>query len=72
MFCECGRWDIGEVGLGGEVRPVYGIVSRLKEAENMGFKTAIIPRKHSSLKNIKMDIIGVDDVGEAAKITLGI
>jgi DNA repair protein RadA/Sms len=54
------------------IAPVYGIVSRLKEAENMGFKTAIIPRKHSSLKNIKMDIIGVDDAGEAAKITLGI
>ncbi|NOR18350.1 DNA repair protein RadA, partial [candidate division WOR-3 bacterium] len=69
---EKGTITIGEVGLGGEVRPVYGIVSRLKEAENMGFKTAIIPRKHSLLKNIKMDIIGVDDAREAAKITLGI
>lgn len=69
---EKGTITIGEVGLGGEVRPVYGIASRLKEAENMGFKTAIIPRKHSSLKNIKMDIIGVDDAREAAKITLGI
>ncbi|MBI4211510.1 MAG: DNA repair protein RadA [Deltaproteobacteria bacterium] len=34
---------IGEVGLTGEIRAVAGIDARLKEAEKMGFKQAIIP-----------------------------
>ena len=34
---------IGEVGLGGEVRPVSFVESRLKEAEKMGFKQAYLP-----------------------------
>ena len=34
---------IGEVGLGGEVRPVYNIDIRLKEASKLNFTTAIIP-----------------------------
>jgi DNA repair protein RadA/Sms len=37
---------IGEVGLGGEVRSVPNLELRLKEAERIGFETAIIP-KHS-------------------------
>jgi len=34
---------LGEVGLGGEVRNVSRLEMRLKEAERLGFKTAIIP-----------------------------
>jgi DNA repair protein RadA/Sms len=34
----------GEVGLSGEVRPVYNGEERLKEAASLGFKRAIIPR----------------------------
>jgi len=34
---------IGEVGLGGEIRMVNNIASRLKEAEKLGFKKAIVP-----------------------------
>lgn len=37
---------IGEVGLGGEVRSVPNLELRLKEAERIGFTTAIVP-KHS-------------------------
>ncbi len=33
----------GEVGLSGEVRPVYNGEERLKEAANLGFKRAVIP-----------------------------
>ncbi|HYW75451.1 MAG TPA: DNA repair protein RadA [Gammaproteobacteria bacterium] len=33
----------GEVGLGGEVRPVYGGEERLAEAAKQGFKQAIVP-----------------------------
>jgi DNA repair protein RadA/Sms len=34
---------IGEVGLGGQVRPVSQLDLRLKEAAKLGFKRAIIP-----------------------------
>src|SRR5699024_5960836 len=40
---------IGEVGLGGEVRSVPHLETRLREAQRVGFDTAIIP-KH----NLKM------------------
>lgn len=34
----------GEIGLGGEIRNVTGIVDRVKEAQRLGFARAIIPR----------------------------
>jgi DNA repair protein RadA/Sms len=34
---------IGEVGLGGEIRPVSQLSRRLGEAEKLGFRTAIMP-----------------------------
>jgi DNA repair protein RadA/Sms len=34
---------IGEIGLGGEVRPVKQTELRLKEAAKLGFKQAVIP-----------------------------
>jgi DNA repair protein RadA/Sms len=34
----------GEVGLTGEVRPVYNAIERLSEAQKHGFKVAIIPK----------------------------
>ena len=34
----------GEVGLTGEVRPVYNALERLQEAQKHGFKVAIIPK----------------------------
>lgn len=60
---------VGEVGLGGEVRSVPRIESRLKEALHMGFSRCIIPKRN--LKGIadnirsKMTIIGVELVEEA-------
>jgi DNA repair protein RadA/Sms len=36
---------IGEVGLSGELRMVSQVTSRLKEAANLGFKRAIVPRR---------------------------
>jgi len=41
---------IGEVGLSGEVRRVAQIEARLQEIAKLGFKTAIIPASHKSLK----------------------
>lgn len=60
---------VGEVGLGGEVRSVPRIESRLKEAIHMGFKRCIIPKRN--LKGIsdeissKINIYGVEFVEEA-------
>lgn len=34
---------VGEIGLSGEIRAVYNIDKRIKEAEKLGFKKAIIP-----------------------------
>ncbi|OFW76691.1 MAG: DNA repair protein RadA [Alphaproteobacteria bacterium RIFCSPHIGHO2_01_FULL_41_14] len=36
----------GEIGLSGEIRPVGQIASRLKEAEKLGFKGAIMPKQN--------------------------
>jgi len=56
---------IGEVGLAGEVRTVSGLDSRLKEAEKMGFKRAIIPKSALKTKfRFKMEILGCASVSE--------
>lgn len=65
---------VGEVGLGGEVRSVSRIESRLKEAINMGFQRCIIPKRN--LKGIgeefrkKIRIEGVEFVEEAVNAAL--
>ncbi|ODS32812.1 MAG: DNA repair protein RadA [Candidatus Scalindua rubra] len=50
---------IGELGLGGEVRGVSQFDGRLKEAERLGFKNAIIPKDNtrdaSRVKSLKMN-----------------
>lgn len=55
---------IGEVGLGGQVRPVSQLELRLKEAAKLGFKQAIIP-KGQSLPDLGMNIIPVAKVLDA-------
>ena len=65
---------VGEVGLGGEVRSVSRIESRLKEAIHMGFQRCIIPKRN--LKGIsedlrkKIQIQGVEFVEEAVNALL--
>jgi len=43
----------GEVGLTGEVRPVYNAQERLSEAQKQGFELAIIPKGNEPKKPIK-------------------
>jgi len=43
----------GEVGLTGEVRPVYNAMERLSEAQKQGFEVAIIPKGNVPKKSIK-------------------
>jgi DNA repair protein RadA/Sms len=56
---------IGEVGLCGEVRPVFGVDMRLKEAERLGFRCAIVPEKNKLPEDLKINIIPVKEVNEA-------
>lgn len=56
----------GEVGLGGEIRPVTGGQERLKEAGKHGFKVAIVPHANATKKSIEgMKIHTVQSVKEA-------
>ena len=54
----------GELGLGGEIRPVNQAPARLKEIETMGFKQAIVPKgKYSTSKSI-LNLIQAEKVWE--------
>ena len=65
---------IGEVGLGGEVRGVSRIETRLKEAIHMGFKRCILPKKNlkglSSYMGEKITLVGVELVDQAIEAVL--
>lgn len=65
---------IGEVGLGGEVRSVPRIESRIKEALHMGFKRCIIPKRNakglSKELQEKIVIFGVELVEEAVNAVI--
>jgi DNA repair protein RadA/Sms len=58
---------IGELGLGGEIRGANQFDSRLKEAERLGFKNAIVPKDNSNdtsgIKSLK--ITEVSSLAEA-------
>ena len=52
----------GEVGLCGTVKPVPHMLRRLKEAENLGFKRAVVPKLYSFDNSYKIDIIEVGNI----------
>lgn len=56
----------GEVGLAGEIRPVYNGEDRLREAAKHGFKRAIVPRANAPRKAVEgLEIIPVQRLAEA-------
>lgn len=56
----------GEVGLGGEIRPVPSGQERLKEAAKHGFTKAIVPRANVPREGISgMDVLAVDKLDGA-------
>jgi len=65
---------VGEVGLGGELRSVTRLESRIKETIHMGFKRCVLPKR--SIKGISKELsdkiifCGVDTVDEAVDILL--
>ncbi len=55
---------VGEVGLGGEVRPVSQLERRLSEASRLGFERAYISASRDGSKTpLPLDVVGVRDVG---------
>jgi DNA repair protein RadA/Sms len=58
---------IGEVGLAGEVRKVSNLAARLREAERIGFKRAIVPAGSEGLDKFtgKLRISAVESIGQA-------
>ncbi|MDO5356188.1 MAG: DNA repair protein RadA [Conchiformibius sp.] len=61
----------GEVGLSGEIRPVPRGQERLKEAEKLGFKRAIVPKANlprNAAEFPKLKLFGVESVQEAVQI----
>jgi DNA repair protein RadA/Sms len=59
----------GEVGLAGEIRAVMGIDMRIKEAEKMGFRRAIVPKTNLKSKiPTTMEVFGVSSVGECLRL----
>ena len=58
----------GEVGLGGEIRPVSRGQERIKEAAKLGFNRIIVPHKNMPAKPIDgVEVVGVDNLKEAIK-----
>lgn len=56
----------GEVGLSGEIRPVYNGEERLREAAKHGFDCAIVPRANAPKKPPEgLQVIAVDRIDQA-------
>ncbi len=56
----------GEVGLAGEVRPVQNGLDRLREAQKLGYKRAIIPDGNRPKEHLEgLEVTGVQNIGDA-------
>jgi len=56
---------LGEVGLGGEIRPVAGVERRLAEAARQGFRRAFLSARSRVVAD-GMEIVGMAGIGELA------
>ncbi len=63
---------IGEIGLGGEIRPVPNIARRLSEASRLGFERAIIPNVTEIEKElaVKIEIHKAGQIADAISLAL--
>lgn len=61
---------LGEIGLGGEIRSVSRVESRIKEATHMGFKRCILPKRSLPKEKGTIDLVGVERLEEAIQILL--
>jgi DNA repair protein RadA/Sms len=62
---------VGEVGLTGEVRAVTGLAARLREAAQLGFTHAVVPRGNAAdAAGLPLETHGVGAVHEALDVLL--
>lgn len=64
---------IGELSLSGQIRPVPFLDARLKEAQKMGFKQAVVPlgtRKNTGIGS-ELELIETGSLGECIDLILG-
>jgi DNA repair protein RadA/Sms len=65
---------VGEVGLGGEIRSVPRVESRIKEAIHMGFRCCLIPKRNvkglSEELRSKIKIVGIEVVEDAVDMLI--
>ena len=62
---------VGEVGLAGEIRSVNQIEQRVREAEKLGFKTALLPQANlKEIKKSKIELSGISSIKEAITASL--
>lgn len=63
---------VGEVGLGGEIRPVTHVERRIREAAKLGFKRAIFPEYNRKGLKIEenIELVGVKDVYDSLSALL--
>ncbi|MCL2787670.1 MAG: DNA repair protein RadA, partial [Micrococcales bacterium] len=82
LACASGRFDvpippgtcaIGEVGLGGEVRPVRGLDRRLAEAARLGLRRALVPDSEVAWGRLvpgELDVVRVSSLQGAVSAVL--
>jgi DNA repair protein RadA/Sms len=62
---------LGEVGLGGEIRPVAGVERRLVEASRQGFRRVFLSARSRVTQGASgggaLDLIGLESIGELAR-----
>jgi DNA repair protein RadA/Sms len=56
---------VGEVGLGGEVRPVAGVERRLAEAARQGFRRVFLSARWGGTAPI--EVVRLENIGELAR-----
>ena len=64
--CPADALFLGEVGLGGEIRPVAGVERRLAEAERQGFRRVFLSAR-ARVAAPGLDVIGLEGIGELAR-----
>jgi len=61
---------VGEVGLGGELRPVPQMDRRLEEAMRLGFRSALIPKRQASSTKPEIGLVAAESLREAIVLAL--
>lgn len=63
---------LGEVGLGGDVRPISQLERRIHEAERLGFEKVVVPKftLQKLKKSFTIEMVGVAQISEAIEAAL--